>query len=193
MWIVAIANAFVYFIRYGVLDWAPTYLTEAKHYSINEMGLAYSLYEWAAIPGTILCGWLSDTVFKRKRALTTIVYMALVMVAVFVYWTNADNKLIDSMALVGIGFLIYGPVLLIAVHAMDITSKNVAGASVGLTGFFGYFFGTSILANIVMGRVVESYGWDAGFKLLIAACLITIFLMVIAHRHKSRTKTIKKC
>ena len=190
LWILAIANAFVYFIRYGVLDWAPTYLIEAKNYSIKEMGLAYSLYEWAAIPGTILCGWLSDTVFKRKRAVTTMVYMALVMIAVFAYWTNADNKLIDSIALVAIGFLIYGPVLLIAVHAMDISPKNAAGASVGLTGFFGYFFGTSILANIVMGWIVQSYGWNAGFELLIAACLITILLMALAIRQEKRLNKI---
>ena len=186
LWIVAIANAFVYFVRFGVLDWAPTYLTEIKHYNIKEMGFAYSLYEWAAIPGTILCGWLSDTVFKRNRALTTTVYMALVTVAVFVYWTNMDSKLIDSIALVGIGFLIYGPVLLINVHAVDISSKNAAGATIGLTGFFGYFFGTSILANIVMGWVVQSYGWDAGFKTLIAACLITILLMALAYRQQYR-------
>ena len=94
-----------------------------------------------------------------------------------VYWTNADNKLIDSIALVSIGFLIYGPVLIIAVHALDISHKNAAGASVGFTGFFGYFFGTSIFANIVMGRVVQSYGWDVGFGMLITSCLITIVLM----------------
>jgi OPA family glycerol-3-phosphate transporter-like MFS transporter len=157
---------------------------EVKNYSIKEMGLAYSLYEWAAIPGTILCGWLSDTVFKRNRALTTMVYMTLVTVAVFVYWTNMDNRLIDSIALVSIGFLIYGPVLLINVHALDVSSKNAAGATVGFTGFFGYFFGTSILANIVMGQVVQSYGWNAGFQLLIASCLVTILLMALAFRQE---------
>ena len=186
LWIVATANAFVYFVRFGVLDWAPTYLTEVKHYNIKEMGLAYSLYEWAAIPGTILCGWLSDTVFKRNRALTTMVYMALVLVAVFVYWKNVDNKLIDSIALVSIGFLIYGPVLLINVHAVDLSSKNAAGAVTGFTGFFGYFFGTSLLANIVMGWVVQSYGWDAGFELLITACLLTIALLAVAHWQERR-------
>ena len=191
LWIVAIANAFVYFVRYGVLDWAPTYLMEAKHYNIKEMGLAYSLYEWAAIPGTILCGWISDALFKGKRAMTTIIFMTLVMAAIFVYWTNADNKLIDSIALVAIGFLIYGPVMLIGVHALDLSPKNAAGTSAGLTGFFGYFFGTSILANILMGRVVHSFGWDSGFELLIAACLITIILMGLTHRQEQRARQAK--
>ena len=192
LWIVAFANVFVYFIRFGVLDWAPTYLTEVKNYNIKEMGLAYSLYEWAAIPGTILCGWLSDTIFKRNRGLTTIIYMALVTVAVFVYWTNVDNKMIDSIALVAIGFFIYGPVLLIEVHALDLSPKNAAGAAVGFTGFFGYFFGTSILANIVMGRVVQSYGWDAGFKILIVSCIMTIFLMALTYLMEYRIKK-EKC
>ena len=114
--------------------------------------------------------------------------MSLVTVAIFVYWTNMDSKLIDSVALVSIGFLIYGPVLLINVHALDVSSKNAAGATTGFTGFFGYFFGTSLLANFVMGKVVHSYGWDAGFQLLIASCLITILLMAFAFRQEKNVK-----
>ncbi len=30
LWYIALANVFVYLLRYGVLDWAPTYLKEAK-------------------------------------------------------------------------------------------------------------------------------------------------------------------
>lgn len=30
VWAIALANIFVYFVRYGVLDWAPTYLSEEK-------------------------------------------------------------------------------------------------------------------------------------------------------------------
>lgn len=30
IWYIAFANAFIYLVRYGVLDWAPTYLKEAK-------------------------------------------------------------------------------------------------------------------------------------------------------------------
>jgi OPA family glycerol-3-phosphate transporter-like MFS transporter len=186
LWIVALANAFVYFVRYGVLDWAPTYLSEVKGYNIKEVGFAYSIYEWAAIPGTILCGWVSDKLFKGKRAITTIIFMALVMVAVLVYWKNVDNKLIDSIALVAVGFLIYGPVMLIGVHALDLSPKNAAGTSAGLTGFFGSFVGTSLLANIVMGQVVQQSGWDAGFILLIGSCLLAIILMALTHRQEQR-------
>ena len=187
LWIVSVASAFFYFIRFGILDWSPTYLTEVKHYNIKEMGLAYALYEWAAIPGTILCGWLSDTVFKRRRAIGVTIYMVLIMVAIFVYWKNMDNKLLDGIALVSIGFLIYSPMFLVGLLALDFSSKNTVGTTWGFMGIFGYIFGTSILANIVMGRVIQSYGWDAGFQMLVAACLITIALMAITHWQEQRT------
>ena len=177
LWYIAIANAFIYLVRYGVLDWAPTYLKNVKGYDIKEIGWAYSAYELAAIPGTIICGWISDKVFKGRRAITTMIYMALVAVFIVIYWKNTDNIMLDSISLIAIGFLIYGPVMLIGVHALDLAPKKAAGTSAGFTGFFGYFFGTAILANITMGYIVEHLGWDWGFTLLLAACALA-FLFI---------------
>ena len=50
LWFIAIANAFVYMVRYGCLDWAPTYLRDAQGYDIKQAGWAYFAYEFAAIP-----------------------------------------------------------------------------------------------------------------------------------------------
>lgn len=174
IWYIAFANAFIYLVRYGVLDWAPTYLEEAKGFSLKQTGLAYFLYEWAGIPGTLICGWLSDKVFGGRRAPATIIYMVLVMVAVFVYWKNpAGNPLVDNIALVAIGFLIYGPVMLIGVHALDLVPKKAAGTAAGLTGLFGYL-GGAVFANAAMGYVVDAWGWDGGFYVLLTACVLAV-------------------
>ena len=120
LWLIAFANAFIYMVRYGCLDWAPTYLQNVKGYNLQDVGWAYFAYEFAAIPGTILCGWLSDKLFKGRRAITTMVYMTLVAVFVAVYWlTPAGHPTLDIICLIAIGFLIYGPVMLIGVHALD--------------------------------------------------------------------------
>lgn len=190
LWYIAIANAFVYLVRYGVLDWAPTYLKDVKGYDIKEVGWAYSAYEWAAIPGTLICGWLSDKIFKGRRAITTMIYMVLVALFVVIYWKNMDNRLLDSIALIAIGFLIYGPVMLIGVQALDLAPKKAAGTAAGLTGFFGYFFGTAILANIVMGYVVEHLGWDWGFFILLSACALSF--LFIAFTYKEEQYLIKQ-
>lgn len=179
IWYIALANAFIYLVRYGVLDWAPTYLKEAKGFSLNETGLAYFLYEWAGIPGTLLCGWLSDKVFNGRRAPATIIYMVLVAIAVVVYWQNPPgNPLIDNIALVAIGFLIYGPVMLIGVHALDLVPKKAAGTAAGLTGLFGYL-GGALFANVAMGFVVDAYGWDGGFMVLTTSCFLAIFFTAL--------------
>jgi OPA family glycerol-3-phosphate transporter-like MFS transporter len=174
LWCIALANIFVYLVRYGVLDWAPTYLKEAKGFSISESGWAYFAYEYAGIPGTILCGWLSDKVFRGRRAPATIIYMLLVLVAVIVYWKNPPgHPMVDNIALIVIGFLIYGPVMLIGVQALDLVPKKAAGTAAGFTGLFGYL-GGALFANIAMGHVVDKWGWDGGFIVLVAACVLSI-------------------
>ncbi|MBA2746760.1 MAG: glycerol-3-phosphate transporter [Flavisolibacter sp.] len=189
IWYIAFANAFIYLVRYGVLDWAPTYLKEAKGFTLNETGWAYFLYEWAGIPGTLLCGWLSDKVFGGRRAPATIIYMLLVAVAVFVYWKNPPGSpLIDNLALVAIGFLIYGPVMLIGVHALDLVPKKAAGTAAGLTGLFGYL-GGAVFANAAMGYVVDSYGWDGGFMVLMASCFLAVFFTSLTWK-KEQTVSI---
>ncbi|WP_023603459.1 glycerol-3-phosphate transporter [Aliivibrio logei] len=197
LWSIAIANAFVYLIRYGVLDWAPVYLKEAKGFTVDKSSWAYFLYEWAGIPGTLLCGWISDKVFKGRRAPAGILFMVLVTAAVLVYWFNpAGNPTIDMIALVAIGFLIYGPVMLIGLYALELVPKKAAGTAAGLTGLFGYL-GGAVTANIVLGYTVDHFGWDGGFMILVASCVLSIvclcyaFLGERAH-HKAKAKAKDK-
>ncbi|CAM3554689.1 glycerol-3-phosphate transporter [Parendozoicomonas haliclonae] len=180
LWYIALANAFVYLVRYGVLDWAPTFLNEAKGFQIQQSGWAWFAFEFAAIPGTLACGWLSDHVFGGRRAPANIVFMLLVLGAVLVYWLNpAGNPAIDNIALITIGFLIYGPVMLIGVQALDLVPKKAAGTAAGLTGLFGYL-GGAMLANVAMGFIVDTLGWDGGFWLLIASCIMAILFMLLS-------------
>lgn len=175
VWMIAVANIFVYFVRYGVLDWAPTFLNEAKDFDLKASGWAYFLYEWAGIPGTLLCGYLSDKVFKGRRGPAGFIFMLGVTIAVIVYWLNpAGNPLVDNLALIAIGFLIYGPVMLIGLQALDYVPKKAAGTAAGLTGLFGYL-GGAVMANIIMGLVVDAFGWNAGFILL---TVISILAMI---------------
>ena len=191
LWFIAIANAFVYMVRYGCLDWAPKFLMESQGYNIKEAGWAYFAYEFAAIPGTLICGWISDKVFKGGRAMTTTIFMAVVAVFIALYWQFSANPTIVTISLIGIGFFIYGPVMLIGVQALDLAPKNAAGTAAGLTGFFGYFFGTAILANIVIGYVAEA-GWDWTFILLLAACALSIVFMLFTYPDEKKMLADKK-
>ena len=186
LWYIAFANVFVYLLRYGVLDWAPTYLKEVKDFTVAKSSWAYFLYEWAGIPGTLLCGWMSDKFFKGNRATTGIVFMVLVTLATLVYWMNpAGNPTVDMLALIAIGFLIYGPVMLIGLYALELAPKKAAGTAAGFTGLFGYLGGT-VAANAVVGYTVDAFGWDGGFMLMIGSCIMSILLFMLTLKHSNQ-------
>lgn len=186
LWYLAIANIFVYFIRYGVVSWAPTYLTAVKGFTKEGSRWAYFLYEWAGIPGMLVSGYLSDRVFRGRRAPATICFMILVIAAILVYWFNpAGNILIDNLALVAIGFLIYGPVMMIGLQAADMVPREATGGATGLTGLLGYLIG-SAGAGAFMGLMVDLYGWDGGFTTLVGACILSIVFLILTLGDKSQ-------
>jgi OPA family glycerol-3-phosphate transporter-like MFS transporter len=188
LWAIAVANAFVYFVRYGVVNWIPTYLETAKGFSFRESSLAWSLYEYAAIPGTIACGYVSDRWFKARRAPATILFMSLTLVAVVVYWLNIHGPLwIDYAALIAIGFLIYGPIMIIGLHALDLVPKKAAGTAAGFTGFFGYVFGSAI-AGTGVGWIADRWGWGGVFVTMVACCALTMLFSALTLGHRAESE-----
>ena len=109
--------------------------------------------------------------------------MAATVVCVVVYWLNpVGHPAIDVAMLIGIGFFVYGPVMLIGVHALDLAPKKAAGTAAGFTGLFGYV-GGAVGASIVIGVVVDAAGWNAGFALIIAAGIAAMALLALTLRH----------
>jgi OPA family glycerol-3-phosphate transporter-like MFS transporter len=174
LWAIAVANAFAYFVRYGVVDWIPTYLQTAKGFSFEESSFAWAAFEYAAIPGTILCGLISDRIFKGRRAPATILFMGCTLVALVVYGLNRHGPLwIDISALVAIGFFVYGPIMIIGLQALDLVPKKAAGTAAGFTGFFGYVFGSAI-AGTGVGWIADHHGWNGVFITMVVCCILTM-------------------
>jgi OPA family glycerol-3-phosphate transporter-like MFS transporter len=187
LWAIAAANAFVYFVRYGVVDWIPTYLQTAKHFTFQESSIAWAVFEWAAVPGTILCGWMSDKVFKSRRAPATILFMVPTLLGLVVYGMNRNGPLwVDIAALITIGFFIYGPIMLIGLHALDLVPKKAAGTAAGFTGFFGYVFG-SAFAGTGVGWIADHWGWGGVILTMGVCCVLTMIFsaMTLGHRAHS--------
>lgn len=163
-------------VRYGVENWVPTYLTEVKGITLGSASASYLWYELAGIPGTLLAGWVSDHVFHGRRGPASFCYMVLVTVFLVVYM-SANSLAVINAALVAIGFLIYGPVMLVGLQALDLVPKKAAGTAAGLTGLFDYFFG-SFSANAVLGWVVDMAGWHMGFVLILLASIVACLIFL---------------
>lgn len=189
MVVLAIGNAFVYTLRYGVLVWSPVYLADVRGAELGEGIAGFSLFELAGIPGTLLCGWVSDRVFRGRRSPAGITFLAGVAVAIAVYWLSpVDGPLwISYAALVGIGGLIYGPVMLIGLQALDLSPRHVAGTAAGFTGLFGYVLGAT-LASSGVGLSVHALGWDVTFALILCCTVLAAICLAVVGRDESRLR-----
>ncbi|WPC43766.1 glycerol-3-phosphate transporter [Clostridium sp. JS66] len=186
LWYIALANVFVYLVRYGIINWVPTYLQEARHFSPKDTAIAFQIYEYAAIPGTIIVGWISDRFFSGRRAPIGIICMIGVTFGVFIY-SHSTSLLVINITLAVIGALIYGPVMLIGVSALDMVPKKAGGTAAGFTGLFGYM-GGQVAAEIVMGIVVDKFSWNGGFMLILASCVLSIVFLAFTWNVHDRSK-----
>ncbi|SMF52410.1 MFS transporter [Pseudobacteriovorax antillogorgiicola] len=182
VWIVSIANFFVYIVRIGILDWAPKFLEEAKGFDIKQAGIVLSTYELAGIFGAFAAGWLSDTVFKGKRGPVSILFMLLLVSSVFILMLVPSGQILAMSGIfILIGFFVYGPQMLIAVAAADFASRSSAATAVGLTGLFGYMGAT--VCGIGTGVLVDHYGWSAALYFYLTSAIIgTALLLSTWHR-----------
>lgn len=186
--LLALTNVFVYTLRYGVLNWIPIYLTSEIHAAnITDGIIGFAIYELAGIVGTLLCGWMSDKVFKGWRSGAGMVFISGVGIALILYWqVPATAPLWMFYVLIAvIGGLIYGPVMLIGLMAIDMSPKNIAGTAAGFTGLFGYLLGAS-LASTGVGLLVKYFGWDVTFGCLVAVVLLAFVFMWVLGRDERK-------
>ena len=192
LWLFAIANLFVYIVRYSMLDWGPTYLREVKGATLAGGGIAILILEFGGIPSTILMGWLSDKVGGR-RGMVSLLCMIPIFFAFLVIYLNPPGHLwIDMTMLAVVGFFVYPPVMLLGVAALDLTSKKAVGTAAGFVGLFGYI-GRTIQAK-GFGWIADHYGnlyskqtsWDIIILSILASTVIAIILLAFTWKIKPK-------
>ncbi len=184
IWLVSVVNLFIYIVRIGILDWAPSFLKESRGLSIMESAITTSTFEIAGIVGAIAAGWLSDTVFEGRRGRVSVIFMALLVVAVMaILYVPSNNPYLMSLTLFAVGFFVHGPMLLVAVAAADFATKKAAATAVGLTGLFGYI--GAFIANYGTGMISERWGWDYVIYFYLASAFIGTALLLLTWNSRS--------
>ena len=181
IWIIALANFFVYAIRYSVLDWGPTLLKEAKGVTLSHAGWMVAAFEIAGVVGMLTAGWITDRFFGGRGARTCIVCMICCAAAIALFWVvPVRNVLLATATLMAAGFFIYGPQALVGIAVANLATKRAAATAVGLTGIFGYASG--ILSGWGLGTLVEQYSWGHAFAAMLIAAGVGTLLFMLAWR-----------
>jgi OPA family glycerol-3-phosphate transporter-like MFS transporter/OPA family sugar phosphate sensor protein UhpC-like MFS transporter len=179
IWLISIANFFVYTIRFAVFDWGPTVLKEAKGVQLHNAGLMIAAFEVAGALGMLTTGYLTDRLFGGRGAPLSLLSMLLCGVTVYLFWrVPAGNVLLSTTLLALTGFFVYSPQALVGVMAANLATKRAAATAVGLTSIFGY--ASTVLSGFGMGWLVQHYGWAPAFTCLIGVAVIGAALFAAA-------------
>ncbi len=170
VWMLSIANVFVYVLRMGVLDWGPKFLTEDRGMNIKSAAWSVALFELTAIIGTIFAGWASDHIFKGKSHRMCLFSMvgAVVFLALFAL---VDMPVVLSVIVLAMsGFCIYGPQALIGIGSANQATKEASATANGLAGICGYV--GSALSALGVGLIADHFGWKWVFiTFIIVGCI----------------------
>lgn len=171
IWILSLANFFVYIVRYGMLDWGPTFLKEARGVDLKEASWTVAAFEGFGILGMVSGGWITDRVFGGRGARACLFYMIGCTATLAVFWLfPSSSRLVNAAVLCTAGFFIYGPQCLIGICAANLATKRAAAAAAGLTGLCGYL--STAVSGYGVGWLAKHHGWDAPFMLFGASALV---------------------
>jgi len=181
IWLIALANFFVYTVRYGILDWGPTLLREWKGIPLHQAGWMVAAFELSGIVGMLVAGWATDRFFGGRAVRVCVICMALASGVLLLFWQLASPPAWLATALLAAGgFLIYGPQALVGIAAANLATKRAAATAVGFTGIFGYL--STILSGWGLGRLVDAHGWGVAFAALMIVALVGTLLFALAWR-----------
>ena len=161
IWLCAIANFFVYVVRFGFLDWGPTFLKEHKGIEVSKGGMMIIAFELAAVVGTVFAGWFTDKVFKGRGVRTCVFCMLLAGLCALGFWKLPDGAPIwqGTLLLMGTGFFIYGPQALIGIVAAQQATNDAAAMANGFMGIMGY--AATTVSGLGIALISKHFGWDA--------------------------------
>ena len=175
LWVLSLANVFVYIARYAMVDWGPTYLKEVKGASLAEGGFSTLVIEFAGAAGMLTMGWLSDKLGGRRARVSVMAMIPLTLAFVGIIIAPAGMLWLNMVLFAVIGFLVYVPVMFSGVMSLDLTSKKAVGTAAGFVGFFGYI--GRVIQGKGLGWIAQHYGWDAGFYAVIGCTAAGMILL----------------
>lgn len=189
IWILSFAYFFVYVVRIGINDWTATFLYEEKGYSlIGATGFA-SIFELGGFFGGLCAGWISDKAFSARRGPVNVLYSLGMLAATLLFWSIPEGyPWLDTAAIFTIGFMVFGPQMLIGVAAAEMVHKKAAATSNGFAGCFAYM--GAAMAGGPLGWISHTYGWEGYFWTLAGCGLASALLLVPLWNVRSNTQPV---
>ena len=156
IWIIAASSAFVYITKYAVAGWGVLFLQKAKDFSLENATQIIAFSAAFGVLGTVIAGWLSDTVFKRDRIRPAILsgLLSFVFLGLFLF---TEGSYIVNIAYVSMFSPFIGVLYCIVagLMAIDIVPRKATGAALGVVGISSY--AAAGLQDITSGYLIQGF------------------------------------
>lgn len=191
IWMLAFAYFFIYIVRTGINDWTALYLKEAKGYSKIGASGTVSLFEIGGIFGSLCAGWFSDYLFQARRGPVNVLFTFGIFLALLGFWIVPNGyPFLDSFLVFLIGFMVFGPQMMIGIAAAELSHKKAAASATGFAGYFAYM--GSAVAGYPLGKLTQDFGWEGYFYFMGICCLIALTILLPLWNIKEIRKEVKQ-
>lgn len=191
LWLLGIAYFFVYFARTAMNDWTPMYLIETKGYSIIGANSMTTMIEIGGFCGNLSAGWASDRLFGAKRGPVNVLFsLGMVLGIILFSMVPAGASLYESACLALIGFMIFGPQMLIGVAAVELAEKHAIATSSGFVCCISYL--GAACAGYPLGKIIQEFGWSGHFSTMIGASVLAVLFLLPLWSIKERPATVSQ-
>lgn len=179
IWILALSNFCIYVIRFTILEWGTSFLTQYKGFEIAMSANIVAMSELAGgVLGTLVAGWFTDKFMQNKAQRTCLICTIGATLCFFLFWKTPQSAhwFISALLICLSAFFVYGPQALLGVAASQQATKRACATANGILGIFGY--AATTIAGIGFGYLADRFGWNSVF--LVAVIFGLIGCIVIA-------------
>ncbi|WP_206812839.1 MFS transporter [Paradesulfitobacterium ferrireducens] len=144
-----------------VMVYVPLYLQQGLHLSSVNYATLFTIMMVGSVAGPVLVGRISDSVGRKRMALTTYVLAAAATFSLLLAGGNM-SYLVPAMSFLGL--VVYSQGAQIQALLADVTTKETRDMA------YSVFFTISYLAgavwSVILGAVIDSLGFTAAFVLM---------------------------
>ncbi|MBU0581099.1 MAG: MFS transporter [Candidatus Margulisbacteria bacterium] len=178
VWTVALGLFCLNIVRYGFMDWAPTYLFEVQKAAISTAAFKSMIIPLAGSLGTLYASFIARTLFKHRKAPIASIMLFFLALFCFIFpKIPVGNWIISLIFLAIIGFTTYGPhVLMVTALPMDYGSRKAAASVTGFIDGWGYI--GAALTGVGTGFLIDNFGWNYAFYFWVLGAVGAAILML---------------
>ena len=187
-WILCASYVLLSVVRYSFWGWSVDYLVQAGA-GIGAAAATSALFPLLGSAGSITAGWVSDRLGARRGPVLAVMCAVLTLsIVVFSRLPVTEGPWLAA-ALGLVGFTLYGPYSLMSgAMVMDFGGKEASASASGIVDGIGA--AGAIFAGVGMGYLIDAYGWDGAFGIIVAMASAATVLNALLWGHKPlRTAT----